>query len=312
MIKKNFEHLINFMRYIFEHIFSILLIILFLFISGLILICLPQNNPINIDSQQILIFGISLENWSIWYTITGLIITAAWSMYQYTKSVSRKQQEKASIIAKSFSEQLTIKCAIICAVYNNSDLYDLLELDTKNYNDFKVFNTNEIRLIYNDDNFIEKYKKVKAETDLNMIYYRLLDSFTSFNKFSELTRNNKTYNLKQAKRLFNSEYSYLPFKFESLVSNVLNELEYLCMELSSQAADSKYVYQSLHQVFLRTLRCLAVDIAISNNNNYSDKYYTNTIHIYNYWTQLYINNIKKEMKKKEKVNKILDPKIKTV
>lgn len=311
-MKKNIEHLMNFLIYVKEHLLCFALVLLFFILAGVVLVHLPIYNPTNIEEQQIMILGVSLGNWSIWLTICGLIVTALWSAYQYTKNVSRKQQEKASIIAKSFSEQLTIKCAIICTVIQNSELYDFLELDSKSYESFKTFNTNEIRAIYNDDDFVEKYKELKSKVDLNTIYYRLLDSFTSFEKFEDITSQNKTYTVEEAHKLFNSEYSYLPFKFNILVSNVLNELEYLCMELSSQAADSKYVYQSLHQVFLRTLRSLAIEIAISNNNNYTDKYYTSTIHIYNYWTQLYVNNLKKEKKKKERVNKILDPKIKTV
>lgn len=311
-MKKNIEHLMNFLIYIKEHLLCFILVVLFFILSGIVLVHLPINNPTNIETQQILIFGVSLENWSIWYTVCGLIVTALWSMYQYAKNVSRKQQEKASIIAKSFSEKLTTKCSLICAVIRKSELYDFLQLKYKNYASFKTFTTDEIRLIYDDDDFIEKYKNKKENVDLNVIYYRILDSFTSFNKFSTLTANNKTYTVEEAKKLFDSEYSYLPFKFEILISDVLNELEYLCMELSSQAADSKYVYQSLHQVFLRTLRSLAVEVAMSNNNNYTDKYYTNTIHIYNYWTQLYISNSNKEKKKKEQINKILNPKIKTV
>ena len=311
-VRKNVEHLMNFLIYVKEHLLCFALVLIFFILAGVILVHLPTYNPTNIEEQQIMICGVSLGNWSIWLTICGLIVTALWSAYQYTKNVSRKQQEKASIIAKSFSEQLTIKCAIICTVIKNSELYDFLELDSKSYESFKTFNTNEIRAIYNDDDFVEKYKELKSKVDLNTIYYRLLDSFTSFEKFEDITSQNKTYTVEEAQKLFDSEYSYLPFKFNILVSNVLNELEYLCMELSSQAADSKYVYQSLHQVFLRTLRSLAIEIAISNNNNYTDKYYTSTIHIYNYWTQLYVNNLNKEKKKKEKVNKILDPKIKTV
>ncbi len=123
---------------------------------------------------------------------------------------------------------------------------------------------------------------------------------------------NKQYSTEEARELFVLDNSDLPFKFNLLISNVLNELEYLCMNLSSQAAGSKYVYQSLHQVFLRTIRCLSVEIAISNNNYYSDKFYTNTIYVYNEWTNLYILNLQKENKLKSEVNDILNPKIKTV
>ena len=48
------------------------------------------------------------------------------------------------------------------------------------------------------------------------------------------------------------------------------------------------------------------------NKDYSDKYYTNIIHVYNEWCTLRDMDLKNEKKKKEKVNKILNPKIKMV
>jgi len=84
------------------------------------------------------------------------------------------------------------------------------------------------------------------------------------------------------------------------------------MYLSSQVAGSKYVYQSLHQVFLRTVRALAIRISIANNTSYSDKYYTNIISVYNEWKNLYANDLKNEKEIKKKVDQVLNPKIKTV
>ena len=93
-----------------------------------------------------------------------------------------------------------------------------------------------------------------------------------------------------------------PFHFYDLVSDTLNQLEYICMDISSKATDSEFIYQSLHQNFLRTIRILAVDISV-DNCNFSDKYYTNIIHVYNEWTMRYIKDKKKENRKKEKINK---------
>lgn len=311
-IRKNFAHLGNFCNYIIEHALCILVLILILVLSGIILVNLPVQTPEHVETQQLLILGITLENWITWYSGIGLIIGAFWAIFQYDKNKTQRQQEKASEIAKSFSDKLTTKCAIICSVIVNSEVFNLLELDKKNYDSFKVFNTNEIRLVYNDDNFIEKYKKAYLDSNLDQIYYRLLDARISFNSFRNLTESNKQYTEEEAKSLFILDNSYFPFHFNNLVSDVLNELEYLCMSLSSQAAGSKYVYQSLHQTFLRTVRLLCVHIAMSNNKTYSDKFYTNVIHVYNEWTNLYIQNLKKESKLSDKVNNILNPKIKTV
>ncbi len=310
-----FAKLSNLLEYAKEHWFRILFIFLTFILFCVVFYFIPKTNIIEnnaLKEQNVLIFGITLENWFSYLSMIALIIAAVWAIYQFDKSNTLKQQERASEIAKSFSDKLTIKCSIICEVIKGSELYSLLELDSKRYDDFKIFNTNEIRNIYVDDNIIEKYKKKRKESNLDMIYYRLLESFISDTSFSVLMQENKQYSVEEARALFILDNSDLPFKFGMLVSNVLNELEYLCMGLSSQAAGSKYVYQSLHQVFLRTIRCLAVEIAMTNNKSYSDKYYTNIIHVYNEWTNLYILSLKKEDKLKNKVNKILDPKVKTV
>lgn len=97
-----------------------------------------------------------------------------------------------------------------------------------------------------------------------------------------------------------------------LVDEVLNELEYLCMDISSQAAGSKYIYQSLHQIFFRTIKVLSIEICLRNDGKYCDKFYTNIIHVYNEWKIRYEKDLKKEGKRLKRVDKILNPKIKTV
>lgn len=316
-IRENLKHLnkvFDFVvEFIIERLFCIIPILIlvtlltFLFFKHSIII-----NPNEVESQQILICGISLDNLGTWLAAIGLIITAFWSLIQYEKSKVEKRQERASEIAKSFSNRLNTKCAIIYQVIRLSKLYPLLKLDKKEYDHFKTFTTNEIRNIYSDDNFIEKYMKKRKESDLDQLYYRVLDSRISFNELEELAKTNKTYSKEEAHELFVLNNSDFPFKFNALISDTLNELEYLCMSLSSQAAGSKYVYQSLHQTFLRTIRLLSVEIATTNKNSSSDKYYTSIISVYNEWTFLHKQHQQKEKKQIDKMNKIIAPKIKTV
>lgn len=103
----------------------------------------------------------------------------------------------------------------------------------------------------------------------------------------------------------------MPFRFIELFNDVLNKLEYISMYISSQSAGSNYVYQSLHQIFLKTVKLLYPIIALQNEN-YSDKYFTNIICVYNHWCELNEKDTEIEKTKKKKVYKILNPKIKTV
>ena len=242
----------------------------------------------------------------------GLGIGAVWALIQYDKNTKLRQQEKASIIAQSFSNTLTLKCMLICSVIESSPLGNFLDLKNKDCFAFSNFNPSEIRAIYEADNFLDRYETLKSTLDLDTIYYNILESRISVSSITEIAINHSKYSNKQARKLFILDNEGLPFKFDYLIQSVLNELEYLCMSLASQAAGSNYVYQSLHQVFLRTIRVLAVEIAISNNSSYSDKYYTNIIEVYNQWKLLYSKSLKSEEKIKKKVDKILNPKIKTV
>lgn len=296
------------------------LILLVAFIIFLLSIFLcEKKDPDIIESQQIRAFGITIENWAQWVTIIALPYTAGWAFYQFKKNNSAKKQEKAVQIGKEFSNNLINKCGIINDVFRNSSLNELLKFDEKNYDDFKFFNVDELRRIYKDDNFPTKYieRRNHLIQELDEIYHlRLINSIEPFvnkNKIKVDIENKKIEEIKEIKQInpFILQNKDLPYHFFDLVSDVLNQLEYICMDISSKATDSRYIYQSLHQMFLRTVRTLAVDISV-DNKNFSDKYYTNIIHVYNDWTMRYVRDLKIEKRKKEKINKILNPKIKTV
>lgn len=299
----------------------ILLVVVFILLILSIFMCIKEE-PKTIEAQKLKLFGITLENWAQWITIITIPYTAGWAIYQFRKSSIAKKQEKAVQIAKEFSSDLVNKCGIINQVYKNSSLEPILKFDEKNYDDFKVFNTDELRRIYNDD-FPTKYQELREEVanELDTIYhYILLRRITPFDaKIVQESQNNDEGQDEQKKEKkekkivtpFMQQNTNLPYHFMDLESDVLNQLEYICMDISSKATDSKFIYQSLHQMFLRTVRTLAVEIAV-DNFNYSDKFYTNIIHVYNDWTIRYKKDLKIEKRKKEKIDKILNPKIKTV
>lgn len=307
------------------------LLLVFLFIICLLSIKLFNIvEPEIIESQTIYIWGISISNWLEWTTIITIPFTACWAVYQYNKNLSSKKQEKAVEIGKEFSKNIIDKCGIINSVYKISSLKNFLEFDEKNYDDFKFFTVDELRKIYNNDDFPTQYiaAREKAVQELDDIYHLvLLQGITSFenlsqsetdtsieNKEKEESKDKENINAIKQKLKTNPfilQNKNFPYHFFDLESEALNQLEYICMDISSKATDSKFIYQSLHQMFLRTVRTLAIEISV-HNYNFSDKYYTNIIHVYNDWTSRYIKDLKIERRKKEKINKILNPKIKTV
>lgn len=89
-------------------------------------------------------------------------------------------------------------------------------------------------------------------------------------------------------------------KLVFLISTTLNELEYMCMYITTKVADEKYIYDSLHQQFLKTVSYLYINISLINTDN-KDKYYTNIISVFNMWKNNYIRATKKEKKLKNKL-----------
>lgn len=308
-IKKNIKHFENLLDYIKEHLFCIVLLILVFIISFVILKLFPSHMPNEIQSQEIYICGISLTNIGVWFTGIGLVITAFWSMFQFSKSVSRKQQENGAEIAKLFSDDLLEKCAVLGKVFLDSELNTLLKYDDFNYTAFKNFDVKELIDLYDgDDEICRKIKIIISSNEIQQIYLRKLESSISLNDYISKT---KAYTTEEARKIFILNNTNMPFKFIDLISSVLNTLEYISMYISSQSTDSKYVYQSLHQIFLKTVKLLAPIICFQNKN-YSDKLYTNVIFVYKDWCRLNEKDKKIENKKKEKIYKILNPKIKAV
>ena len=366
--RKNLQHLLSFFKYLSERLFCVLIISgIVLGISISILSFSQINNPEkieNIESQQVLFLGISLDNLGTLITVLGLFATAIWSMYQYTKNKALQQQEKGAEIAKLFSDELLDKCSLIGSVINSSQLGDLLKLKDTNMNNLQRFDRDEISELYNDDpNFFRKYNRLIQSDNLQITYLHILEGRVSLKDMHEIVYKSsaeiektiiekmkikytkeeildlksknllkiefekyflanhseeelfniyvRKYTDEEAIKLFILDNKNLPFNFLSLVSEVLNELEYICMYISSQSAGTNYIYQSLHQIFLRTVKVLSVTIADSNKN-YADKVYTNIIHVYKEWQKIREKNMKKEKKNKKKAFKYLDPKIKTV
>lgn len=309
-IKRNISNCIEF---VFEHLIHILFIICIITLAIIAIILLPKETIIEngiIKSQNILFFGITLYNWSISFSILGIIMTAIWAIYQFDKTISRKQQEKGAEISKLASERLMYRCEILGNVIIKSELNEIFKYDNLKPSTFKNFDKTELISLCNDnETIISKVKSILRSEEVQQLYFRELD--LRINQIKKEDIENKIYSNEEAHNLFILDNKDLPFKFDQLISSILNDLEYISMYISSQNTHSKYIYQSLHQFFIRTIKLLAPIICIFNKD-YCDKYYTNIICVYNEWCRLRNIDLKNENKKKEKINKILNPKIKTV
>lgn len=278
------SHLLNWWEYIKEH-FVRIIFISFIFVLFCITFCFfPKQDIIKdniITDQHIVIFGITLENWFTYISMIALLITAIWAIYQFDKSTSRKQQEKGSEIAKEFADDFIEKFAIISNVLlKNKEIKKMVSKISNSK--ISSFTTMEIENIVGDKACFNKYNQIIHSKRTQARYTELL---------------NTLYNEKE-KEKFNTA-------FVLLVENTLNHLEAVCMNISSQAAGSEYIYNSLHQSFLKFVEILAIRIS-SNNNNNIDKFFTHIIQVYNMWNIQKNKDIIKFRKTEKKIQKLND------
>ena len=280
----------NFMKYFLKFlkiIPIIFLVSIFLLLSIMFFNFCDIQNPNEVQSQEIYICKISLSNWGTWITLVGLFFTAIWSMHQYIKSKLSKQQEKASQIATDFADNLIEKMGLISkTLLKNSYIQKVTSIFDNHpecLSQFTTFEIEDILVAENEDEDVDVFKNFKdilCSEDTQKEYQNFLNE-----KYSE-----------KEQEKFNS-------KFPVLVESTLNHLEAICITITSQAAGSEFIYDSLHQTFLKTIKILAVLIAANNNNNV-DKYFTNIIQVYNMWNKRKNKDIKKLIKTQKKINKM--------
>lgn len=274
----------TFLKYFFKFLKIIPIIFfvsIFLLLSIVLFNLCDIHNPTSVESQEIYICGISLNNWGTWITLIGLFFTAIWSMHQYIKNKLSKQQEKASQIATDFADNLMEKMGLISkTLLANEEIQRIVNIFDKNPNCLSQFTTYEILDLLKDEKIFENFSNILHSDETQEKYISFLN-----NKYSETE-----------KQKFN-------YKFPVLVESTLNHLEAICINISSQAAGSQFIYDSLHQTFLKTVKILAILIARNNDNNV-DKYYTNIIQVYNMWNKQKNKDIKKLRKTQKKIEKM--------
>lgn len=279
LFSKNITAIKDLALYFLNHIVIVFIIITILCLSMIFVKKREIYYPEQVETQEIFISGISLNNWGTWFTGIGLVITALWSVLQYNNNKLNKQQEKASEIAKDFADNLIERMGLISAVLmNNVDVQNYLKLIVESKP--SQFTVIEITEIIQDEDCFNNIESIIYSKETQKRYKKLLK---------------KLYTKKETEK-FDSH-------FPVLVENTLNKLEAICMNISSNAAGSQFIYESLHQVFLHTVEILAIKMS-SNNLNNVDKYYINIISVYNMWNKQKAKDIRKLNRTNRKISRL--------
>lgn len=229
-----------------------------------------------------------------------MINFAEYSLTDYEK-ISLQQDQNNFILSIIVAAITFVSVVLIYIDYRNRKNKERAEKSIEIAKEFALEIISPLSILYafftayNIDKIINKINFIQLE-DFDLEELHSLYNDSDINKYQKLIQENDS-----------------KHKIRDLICDTLNKLEYMCMYISTNVADEKYIYNSLHQQFLKVIALLYLEIS-STNINSKDKYYTNIIHVYNLWKNKYIKASKKEdafkKKQKQKKKKLLpSPKI---
>lgn len=210
--------------------------------------------------------SIQQTNRNFWLNLIVAVITLVSAILVYIDYRNRKNKERAekSInIAEEFAKSIIPRISILFGYFEKIHLDEII--NKVKFINFSDFDNEELHELYTDSD-IESYQHLLEE--------------------------NKSF-------LFNDKQIFL----EDFIIILLNELEHMCMYISTKVADDKYIYSSLHQQFFKAISSLYISISLINLDN-KDKYYTNIIDVFNLWKNKYIKSEKKEEKYQKQQDKL--------
>lgn len=242
----------------------------------------------------------------------------------YNHEKNRNKHEKAIEVAKEFETILNSDHFIVQSVF--SEIIETLEFEDKftflqNDVDALSFTKQEL-YTYFSENEVEKYKNFNKYTNVTFIkilskHYTETNSderffasvISQFDSSKTLDVNIKEFkdNLKNSKETDQSDESNKELfkvqmkiqtdlriyvinlfkKFNVSYNHVFNKLEWMSMYFVTGVADSDAVYKSLHQVYFVLMKCFYIEIAMKNDKEVYDRYFTNITNLYKIWRLKY-------------------------
>ena len=217
--------------------------------------------------------------------------------------INYQKREKAIEMAKVFSE-LIDKTILVSEVLKNLEAINKINISDSDYNHLNYFDEDELKKLFDEDDL----GKIKSEINIeNIGLEKYISAYaitgdSSLNKFKDeiiflinekFLRNEKT----------KQEYDKMDIIIKREFSKTMVELlKWFSMHFMSDIAEEKTVYQSLHQIYLKTIKLYYPHIAYLNRKGIKDKYYCNIIGLYVKWANIYHKEKEDEVKRNKKIS----------
>lgn len=235
-------------------------------------------------------------------TMIVAAISAVCAFLAFKNQRERGAKAAACDLAQYYANNIIEKYSFIGDVYSSNGFTELVK---------KVFPISKIKTFTRQEmvefmaisevdaeSFLEKAMSVPDESILKhqLRYARSAEVRTQYVQEYSLQKNadgdgnvlNKT--------------NLLQEDFHAAESTLLNDLEWFSMQCRYGIADEKLLYQSLHQTFLAEVQLLYIHISFLNENS-EDKFYTNTIWLFELWRNRLMKYKIKNQREKARANR---------
>lgn len=282
-----------------------------IFISGIIFVvpCIllytnkvSFSSWIGIEENQDLVDGVANI-----VAIAGIFV-AAYQIRQNTK-INTEQNRRESVrqavdIAKLFQEEIISDISLVSRCLDVSGITKEVQgcFSGENGCPFRKFDGTEAELLLGDD-WLDLYDKVYKTINSDVLAHVAINSPSVALQYDpEAKQPDKTEDKMRLEKEILDRNAL--GRILTLTTKIINTLEWVSMLVYNGVADDGVIYQSLHQVFLSFVQKAYLFYAYHNrDSSVEDKYYTNTIRLYNKWYGRYRRECIKTKKLEESLER---------
>lgn len=251
--------------------------------------------------SPIYVNGLVRENSSLIETVNGIsqtitnffvifgVVVALWQYIIYSRrEIEQKDKElfdidkcriqKAIDLSGYFKDEIIKQFEAILYVYRESGITEILQAIPAN--NLKRFDKLELECILSSKkiDFIRNAFSTKKFNDALAQYCSVNEEWATCIEYQSVNDDGKV-------KTFVIKQSAVRYKFNNLLNDLLNSLEFFSMHFIHETADESVVYQSLHNAFIQIVQTLYYDICMNNSGLSEQKVYTKTIELYHLWRE---------------------------
>ncbi len=230
-----------------------------------------------------------LSVWADVVTAATAVLAVCYGTYQYLSIRKVQRQEKSAEIMQMYATRIMHHMSVLYVIFQEYDeINDIIK---------KIDTRAELRFT-KDEQTIFSITDTEARKYYNFVFNSQLSEMKRVSPRTEGDMFIDSLPRDMAKNLPDN------YSLANYIAATLNELEHLCMQVESGAADSTYLYGSLHHTFLPVVHGSAMIIQKINTKSVdAENYYPYVCRLYRRWVRQQNANrkiVEKALRKSEK------------